>query len=159
MTNLYQYIIESPGVGGSHLYFRLDIILVKGLSKHILITYFPGMKTNPKYEFMHVFFLIFRHLFSKIYDHHQKHTLFPLLHIFVPLNYIHAYCLVLENDPSYMFHFTRMIPTLKIQVAPLGSVYYFSTLTKSFYKIWIWQIIHNIILSNYFTKILCHTAL
>ena len=44
--------------GGVHLYFRLDIILVKGLSKHILNTYFSGMKVDPKYAFLHAFFLI-----------------------------------------------------------------------------------------------------
>ena len=44
--------------GGGHLYFRLAIILVKGLSKHILNTYFSGMKINPKYAFFHAFFLI-----------------------------------------------------------------------------------------------------
>ena len=43
---------------GGHLYFRLDIIRVKGLSKHTLNTYFSGMKIDPKYVFLHVFFLI-----------------------------------------------------------------------------------------------------
>ena len=33
---------------GGHLYFRLDIILVKGLSKHTLNAYFSGMKIDPK---------------------------------------------------------------------------------------------------------------
>ena len=40
-----------------HLYFRLDIILVKGLSKHTLNTYFSGMTIDPKYTFLHAFFL------------------------------------------------------------------------------------------------------
>ena len=40
--------------GGGHLYFRLDNILVKGLSKHTLNTYFSGMKKDPKYVFLHV---------------------------------------------------------------------------------------------------------
>ena len=44
--------------GGGHLYFRLVIILVKGPSKHTLNTYFSGMKIDPKYVFLHVFFLI-----------------------------------------------------------------------------------------------------
>ena len=48
------------GSGGGHLYFRLDIILVKGLSKHTLNTYFSGMKIDPKYAFLYVFFLIFK---------------------------------------------------------------------------------------------------
>ena len=36
---------------GGHLYFRLDIILVKRLSKHTLNTYFSGMKIDPKSAF------------------------------------------------------------------------------------------------------------
>ena len=44
--------------GGGNLYFRLDIILVKGLSKHTLNTYFLSMKKDPKYAFLHAFFLI-----------------------------------------------------------------------------------------------------
>ena len=44
--------------GGGYLYFRLDIILVKGLSKHPLNTYFSGMKKDLKYAFLHTFFLI-----------------------------------------------------------------------------------------------------
>ena len=44
--------------GGGHLYFRLDIILVKGLSKHTLNMYISGMKIDPKYVFLHAFFLI-----------------------------------------------------------------------------------------------------
>ena len=48
----------NPGIlAGGALYFRLDIILVKGLSKHTLNTYFSGMKTNPKYAFLLVIFL------------------------------------------------------------------------------------------------------
>ena len=42
---------------GGHLYFRLDIILVKRLSKHTLNTYFSGMKIDPK-KILHAFFLI-----------------------------------------------------------------------------------------------------
>ena len=49
----------SWGRGGGHLYFRLDIILIKGLSKHTLTKHFPDMKIHPKYAFLHVFFLIF----------------------------------------------------------------------------------------------------
>ena len=43
---------------GGHLYFRLDIIRVKGFSKHTLNTYFSGMKIDPKYAFLLAFFLI-----------------------------------------------------------------------------------------------------
>ena len=46
------------GGGGRHLYFTLDIILIKGLSKHTLNTYFSGTKIDPKFAFLHAFFLI-----------------------------------------------------------------------------------------------------
>ena len=37
---------------------RGDIRLVHGLTKSTLITYFSGMKIDPKYAFLHAFFLI-----------------------------------------------------------------------------------------------------
>ena len=59
-THYKEAITRSPVfvAQGSQLYFRLDIILVKGLSKHTLNTYFSGMKIDPKYAFLHAFFLI-----------------------------------------------------------------------------------------------------
>ena len=63
VSGLLHYVLRpaclTPPPGG-HLYFRLDIILVKELSKHTLITYFLGMNIDPKYVFLHVFS---RHLF------------------------------------------------------------------------------------------------
>ena len=57
---------------GGHLYFRLDIILVKGLSKHSLNPYFSGTKIDPKYAFLHAFFLNFCNVLSKICKYDQK---------------------------------------------------------------------------------------
>ena len=82
------YLLYSPR---GHLYFRLDIILVKGLSKHTLNTYFPGMKIDPKYAFLHVFFLIFRHLFPKFMTIAKNTPFFPILDVFAPLNDVRAY--------------------------------------------------------------------
>ena len=51
---------------------RLDITLGKGLSKHALNTYFPGMKIDPNYAFLHASLLIFHHSpppKKKNYDH------------------------------------------------------------------------------------------
>ena len=113
------YLLYSPR---GHLYFRLDIILVKGLSKHTLNTYFPGMKIDPKYAFLHVFFLNFPPSFSKIYDHRQKHTLFSNFGRFcTPKRCTRVHCLVLKNNPNYVFRFTRMISTLKYKPPPLYS--------------------------------------
>ena len=47
---------------GGHLYFRLDIILVKRLSKHTLNTYFSGMKIDPKYAVLQMRFSQFQWL-------------------------------------------------------------------------------------------------
>ena len=46
------------GGGGGTLHFRVDIILVKGLSQHTLNTHFPGIKKDPKYTFLHAFFFL-----------------------------------------------------------------------------------------------------
>ena len=76
---------------GGHLYFRLDIILVKGLSKHTLNTYFSGMKRAPKYACLHAFFIICPHVFSTICQYDQKHLFFKILHVFAPLNDVRMY--------------------------------------------------------------------
>ena len=56
-SHTYTYFAH-PIARGGHLYFRLDIIRVKGFSKHTLNTYFSGMKIDPKYAFLLAFFLI-----------------------------------------------------------------------------------------------------
>ena len=84
---LYGYYIP-----GGHLYFRLDIILVKGLSKHTLNTKFSCMKIDPKYAFLHAFFLIFPSCPFQNMSVWQKNTPFPpILHVFAPLNDVRAY--------------------------------------------------------------------
>ena len=80
------------GRGHGRLYFRLDIILVKGLSKHTLNMYFSGMKKDPKYMFLHVFFLICPSPpFKNLSLWPETQTFFPTLHVFAPLNDVHAY--------------------------------------------------------------------
>ena len=63
--NLHDLTVHAPG---GHLYFRVDIILVKGRSKLALSTYFPNMKIDPNYTFCMFFFsvLFFHHVLSKI---------------------------------------------------------------------------------------------
>ena len=100
--------------GRGRLYFRLDIIFVKGLSKYTLSTNFTGMRINPKYAFLHDWFLIFLASFSKIYDLCQKHTLFfsNFWH-FSSLKDICAYIARSWKTPDYFFHIKRVISTLK----------------------------------------------
>ena len=45
--------------GGCTRMARGGIRLVHGLTKSTLITYFSGMKRDPKYAFLHAFFLIY----------------------------------------------------------------------------------------------------
>ena len=104
-------IPEIESLGG-HLYFRLDIIRVKGLSKHTLNSYFSCMKIDPKYVFLlRVFFLI----------NGQKHTLFSNFARFcTPKRCTRVHCLVLKNNPNYVNFFTRMISNLKYKWPPPG---------------------------------------
>ena len=122
MRSLYGYVVRKnislPGEG--HLYFRPDIILVKGFSKHTLNTYFPGVKIDPKYALLHVFFLIFRYLFFTICDHDQKHTFFSsnFGRFCTPKRCSRVHCLVLKNNPNYVIFFTRMISNFKYKCPP-----------------------------------------
>ena len=77
--------------GGGGLVFRLDIILVKGLSKYTLNTYFSGMKIDPKYVFLHAFFLICVSCPFQINQYDQTHTFFSNFARFAPLNDVRAY--------------------------------------------------------------------
>ena len=76
--------------GGGHLYFRLDIIRVKGLSKHTLNTYFSGMKIDPKYAFC-VFLNLSVISIPKFVNMTKNIPFFPILHVFAPLNDVRAY--------------------------------------------------------------------
>ena len=58
LPDLYKELMQRACPRGGHLNLKLDIIRVKGLSKHTLNTYFSGMKIDPKYAFLHAFFLI-----------------------------------------------------------------------------------------------------
>ena len=54
-------VLITPGGGGGGGGTRMargGIRLVHGLTKNTLITYFSGMKIDPKYAFLHAFFLI-----------------------------------------------------------------------------------------------------
>ena len=77
---------------GGHLYFRLDIILVKGLSKHTINTYFLGMKIDPKYAFLHAFFSIcLPYTFQNLSIWPKNTPFFPILHVFAPRNDVRTY--------------------------------------------------------------------
>ena len=103
------------GGGGGHLYLRLDIILVKGLSKHTLNTYFSGMKIDPKYSF----FLIC------VLCPFQNLSIWPKTYLFsnfarfcIPKRCMRVHYLVLKNNPNYVIFFYEDDIQPQIQVPP-----------------------------------------
>ena len=75
-----------------HLYFRLDIILIKVLSKRTLNMYFSGMKIDPKYVFLYAFFLICLSCpFKNLSQWRKQHPFFQFCTFFAPLKDVRAY--------------------------------------------------------------------
>ena len=84
------YLCITPG--GATRMARGGIRLVHGHTKSTLITYFSGMKIDPKYAFLHAFFLIFPSCpFQNLSKWPKTHPFFPILHVFAPLNDVRAY--------------------------------------------------------------------
>ena len=119
---MYKNLGSGRGGGYGHLYFWVDIILLKGLSKHTLSMYFPSMKIDSNYAFLLVFFfpLIFSiRVFPRICKHDKKHILFSNFVWFcTPKRCTHVHRLVLANNPNYMNFFLRGWYQLQIQVPP-----------------------------------------
>ena len=113
--------------GGTQM-ARGGIRLVHGHTKSTLITYFSGMKTDPKYMFLHVFFLICPSCPFQIcvYDQ-KKHTLFSNFARFcTPKWCTLVQCLVLKNNPNYVNFWTSLIPpshSSAPQVSVCGCIY------------------------------------
>ena len=114
-----QFLVRA---GGATRMARGGIRLVHGLTKSTLITYFSGMKKDPKYAFLHAFFLIclscsFQNLsiWPKTYPFFQYFARFC-----TPKRCTRVQCLVLKNNPNYVNFLTSLIPPLDIRVAPLG---------------------------------------
>ena len=102
---------------GGHLYFRLDIILVKGHSKHILNMYFSGMKIDRKYVFLQVFFLIcLSCLFQNLSRWPKTHPFLKFCTFCTPKQCMCVHCLVLKNNPNYVNFFYEDDIQLHIQV-------------------------------------------
>ena len=104
--------------------FRLDIIIVKELSKHTPSTYFLWMK--KKTLNMHIytlFFLTFCNLFSKICDHYQwslsNTPFFSNFGHFCTLKWcMCVHCLVLKNNANFVNFSYEDDIQLQIQVPP-----------------------------------------
>ena len=113
---------EKKARGGA-LYFGVDIIHLKGLSKHTLSTYFPGMKIDPNYAFLHAFSLICPSCPFQNWWNWQKHTLFSNFAWFcAPKQCMHVHRLVQKttltlNYVIFFFFLRGWYPT-SIQVPP-----------------------------------------
>ena len=107
-------------VPGGHLYFRLDIILVKELLKHTLNTYFSGMKIDPKTVTLHTFFSICPSCpFQNLSIWPKTHPFFPIVHVFAPLNYVLVYVArSLKNNPNYVNFLRGWYPTSNTSAPP-----------------------------------------
>ena len=121
-----KYLSGGGGGGGvGDLYFRLDIILVKGLSKHTLNTYFSGMKIDPKYAFLHMFFLICVSCsFQNLSIWPKTLLFFPILHIFAPLNDLRTYTACSRKTTLITWIFYEDDIQLEIQVPPRVFIFY-----------------------------------
>ena len=85
--------------GGGHLYVRLDIIFIKGLSKHTLNMYFSGMKIDPK---IRVFACVFLNLsFPKFVNMTKNPHPFIFMYENRPYKYmfLHAFFLICPPCP------------------------------------------------------------
>ena len=107
---------------GGHLYFRLDIIRVKGLSEHTLNTYFSGMKIDPKYAFLHAFFFILSVMsFPKFVIWPKTYPFFQFCTFFAPLNDVRAYIAWSWKTTLIMWIFLRgWYPTSNTSGPPRG---------------------------------------
>ena len=90
---------------------RGGIRLVYGHTKSTLITYFSCMKIDPKYAFVHAFFLIRQSC------PFQSLSIWPKTHLFsnfarfcTPKRCTRVQCLVLKNYPNYVNFWTSLIP-------------------------------------------------
>ena len=104
---------------GGHLYFRVDLILLKGLSKHPKHI-FSRHKNRPEIRVFVCFFLNFVVISFPKFVNMTKNT--PVFSNFVcfciPKRCKHVHCLVLTNNPNYMNFFTRMISNFKYKCPP-----------------------------------------
>ena len=96
--------------------------LVHGLTKSTLITYYSGTKKDPKYAFLHAFFLIYLSCsFQNLSIWPKTHPFFQFCTFLHPKRCTHVQCLVLKNNPNYVNFWTSLIPPLTFECPPPGS--------------------------------------
>ena len=114
----------SPGGGGTQM-ARGGIRLVHGLTKSTLITYFSGMKIDPKYKFLHAFFLICLSCpFQNLSIWPKTHPFSNFARFCTPKWCTCVHCLVLKNNPNYVKFWMSLIPPLTFEWPPGSCLYY-----------------------------------
>ena len=78
------------------------------------------MKIDPKYAFLHAFFLNLPVMSFPKFVYMTKNTpFFPILHVFfTPKRCTLVHCLVLKNNPNYVNFWTSLIPPLTFECPP-----------------------------------------
>ena len=105
--------------GGGTRMARGGIRLVHGLTKSTLITYFSGMKKDPKYAFLHAFFLICLSCSFQNLSIWPKNTLFSNFARFcTPKRCMCVQYLVLKNNPNYVNFWTSLMPPWHLSAPP-----------------------------------------
>ena len=109
------------------------------------------MKIDPKYAFLHAFFLICVSCsFQNLSIWPKTYLFFPILHGFAPLNDVRAYIAwSWKTTLITWFFFTRMISNFKYKCPPGGGkglllswfLYYITILF--FPEVWTWHCISN----------------
>ena len=95
---------------------RRGIRFVHGHTKSTLITYFSGMKVDPKYAFLHAFFLICPSCpFQNLSIWPKTH---PFFQFCTPKQCTRVQCVVLKNNPNYVNFWMSLIPPLTFECPP-----------------------------------------
>ena len=118
--DIHIYMVHQTTTRGVTRMARGGIRLVHGLTKSTLITYFSGMKTDPKYAILHAFFLNLPVMSFPKFVYMTKNTpFFPILpHFCTPKRCTCVHCLVLKNNPNYVNFWDEPWYPLDIRVAP-----------------------------------------
>ena len=99
------------GGGGGTQMARGGIRLVHGHTKSTLIRIFLGIKVDPKYAFLHAFFLICpSRPFQNLSLWPKTHPFSNFAHFCTPKRCTHVHCLILKNNPNYVNFWMNLIP-------------------------------------------------
>ena len=98
----------------------MDIILVKGFSKHTLSTYFRSMKIDPNCAVYMLFLKFSIMFFSKFVKMTKTHSFSNFAWFCTPKRCTHVHRLLLTNNSNYVNFFTRMISNFKYKCPSPG---------------------------------------